>query len=187
MVQTVQKQVEVPQIQYEDEVVHIPVERHVHVPMVQKVQREVQIPQVQYEDQVVEVPIQKQVRVPMVQTVQKSVDIPQVQYVDKVVHIPIQKQVQIPMVETVEKTVEVPQVEAWQVKPGHEIFVQFLLSMIHVSATRSLASVFLFNFLRLDKLDSLRSTWTLTSTSRCRSTGAFQCKCRSRSLWRSMW
>jgi hypothetical protein len=72
MIQTVQKTVEVPQVQYEDQVVHVPVEKQVHVPMVQKVQRPVEVPQVQYEDQVVHVPVEKQVHVPMVQTVQRQ-------------------------------------------------------------------------------------------------------------------
>ena len=35
----VPRQVEVPQLQYEDQVVHIPVQKQVHVPMVQQVQR----------------------------------------------------------------------------------------------------------------------------------------------------
>ena len=46
-VQTVQKTVEVPQVQYEDQVVHVPVQKHVHVPMVQTVQKSVEVPQVE--------------------------------------------------------------------------------------------------------------------------------------------
>eukprot|EP00438_Fugacium_kawagutii_P011354 Skav212532 [mRNA] locus=scaffold1851:72242:73694:+ [translate_table: standard] len=88
MVETVQKQVEVPQarvfshgessfilgwfilsalgwtaplhqVQYEDQVVHVPVQKHVHVPMVQTVQKQIEVPQIEYEDQIVEVPVQK--------------------------------------------------------------------------------------------------------------------------------
>ena len=38
---------EVPQIQYEDQVVQVPVAKHVHVPMVQTVQKTVEVPQVE--------------------------------------------------------------------------------------------------------------------------------------------
>ena len=85
MVQKVQKSVEVPQLQYEDQVVEVPVTKQVHVPLVETVQKSVEVPQVQYEDQVVHVPVQKQVHVPMVQTVQKSIEVPQVQYEDEIV------------------------------------------------------------------------------------------------------
>ena len=61
MVEKVQRSVEVPQVEYEDKVVEVPVAKQVNVPMVQTVQREVQVPQVQYVDKVVEVPVQKQV------------------------------------------------------------------------------------------------------------------------------
>ncbi|CAE7943526.1 unnamed protein product [Symbiodinium sp. KB8] len=83
MIQTVTKQVEVPQIQYEDEVVEVPIQKQVHVPVVQKVQKTVKVPQVQYEDQIVQVPIQTQVQVPIVQKVQKTVKVPQIQYEDQ--------------------------------------------------------------------------------------------------------
>ena len=36
-----------PQIQYEDQVVQVPVAKHVHVPMVQTVQKTVEVPQVE--------------------------------------------------------------------------------------------------------------------------------------------
>ena len=42
------RQVEVPQIQYEDQVVQVPVAKHVHVPMVQTVQKTVEVPQVEF-------------------------------------------------------------------------------------------------------------------------------------------
>lgn len=87
MVQKVQKSIEVPQLQYEDQVVEVPVTKQVHVPLVETVQKSVEVPQVQYEDQVVHVPVQKQVHVPMVQTVQKSIDVPQVQYEDEIVEV----------------------------------------------------------------------------------------------------
>ena len=41
------RQVEVPQIQYEDQVVQVPVQKQVHVPTVQTVQKTVEVPQVE--------------------------------------------------------------------------------------------------------------------------------------------
>lgn len=38
--------------------VHVPVQKHVHVPMVQTVQKQIDVPQIEYEDQIVEVPVQ---------------------------------------------------------------------------------------------------------------------------------
>ena len=83
MIQTITKEVEVPQVVFEEEVVQVPIQKQawsapviahlellfwgshtvqVHVPVVQKVQKTVEVPQVQYEDQVVQVPIQTQAR-----------------------------------------------------------------------------------------------------------------------------
>ena len=41
------RQVEVPQIQYEDQVVQVPVQKQVQVPHVQTVQKTVEIPQIE--------------------------------------------------------------------------------------------------------------------------------------------
>ena len=111
MVQTVQKTVEVPQIQYEDQIVQVPVQKQVQVPVVQKVQKTVKVPQIQYEDEIVQVPVTKQVQVPMVQKVQKTVEVPQVQYEDQIIQVPVAKHVHVPMVQKVQKTIEVPQVQ----------------------------------------------------------------------------
>ena len=46
------------QVQYEDQVVHVPVAKHVHVPMVQTVQKQIEVPQIEYQDEIVEVPVQ---------------------------------------------------------------------------------------------------------------------------------
>jgi hypothetical protein len=45
-------------VQYEDQVVHVPVAKHVHVPMVQTVQKQIEVPQIEYQDEIVEVPVQ---------------------------------------------------------------------------------------------------------------------------------
>merc|ERR1719480_232117 len=94
MIQTVPRTVEIPQVQYVDKVVDIPVQKQRQVPMVQTVQKTVEIPQIQYID--VPVPVQKQRQVPMVQTVQETVEIPQIQYIDKVVAVPMTKSVRCP-------------------------------------------------------------------------------------------
>merc|ERR1712012_1319198 len=80
MVQTVQKTVEVPQLQFIDKVVDIPVVAQRQIPMVQTVQKTIEIPQLQYVDKVVDVP--------EVQVVEKTVEIPQLQIVEKIVEIP---------------------------------------------------------------------------------------------------
>ena len=46
------------QVQYEDQVVQVPVQKQVHVPMVQTVQKHIEIPQIEYQDEIVEVPVQ---------------------------------------------------------------------------------------------------------------------------------
>ena len=56
-----------PQIEIEEQLVEVPVTKHVQVPLVQKVQKMVEVPQVEYEDQVVDVPVQKQVHIPFQQ------------------------------------------------------------------------------------------------------------------------
>merc|ERR1711916_74501 len=76
-VQTVQKTVEVPQLQFIDKVVDIPVEAQRQIPMVQTVQKTIEIPQLQYIDKVVDVPVVQVVQVPQVQVVEKTVEIPQ--------------------------------------------------------------------------------------------------------------
>jgi hypothetical protein len=53
---------EVPQIQFIDEVVDVPVQKQRQVPMIMKVQRTVVVPQVEYIDHHVEVPVHKHAR-----------------------------------------------------------------------------------------------------------------------------
>ena len=74
MVQTVQKMVDVPQIEIEEQIVEVPVQKHVRVPMIQKVQKMVEVPQIEVEEKIVEVPVQSHVQVPMIQKVQKVVE-----------------------------------------------------------------------------------------------------------------
>merc|ERR1711881_625512 len=91
----VTKHVDVPQVQYVDKVVPVPVQKQRQVPMIQTVQKTVQVPQVQYIDKIVDVPVVKQRQVPMIQKVQRTEEVPQVQYVDRVVDVPVVKQRQV--------------------------------------------------------------------------------------------
>merc|ERR1712122_408361 len=56
MVQTVQKTIEIPQLQYIDKVVDVPVVQVVQVPQVQVVEKTVEIPQLQIVEKIVEIP-----------------------------------------------------------------------------------------------------------------------------------
>eukprot|EP00435_Cladocopium_sp_Y103_P066617 s144_g28.t2 len=145
------RSVDVPQIQYEDQVVQVPLAKQVHVPMIQEIERTVEVPQVEYVDNVVQVPVEKQVHVPMIQKIEKTVEIPQIEYVDNHVHIPIQKQRHVPVhvpverpvevnvIETLEKVIDVPvvkQVEVPQVQTIEKIvevpFVQVVEKVVEV-------------------------------------------------------
>merc|ERR1712135_84199 len=71
----------VPQLQFIDKVVDIPVVAQRQIPMVQTVQKTIEIPQLQYVDKVVDVPVVQVVQVPQVQIVEKTVEIPEIQMV----------------------------------------------------------------------------------------------------------
>merc|ERR1719217_368744 len=89
MVQKVQKTVPVPQIEYVDNHVHIPVHKHRHVPMVSVSQKHVEVPVVHTVEKIVDVPVVKQVDVPHVTTIEKIVEVPHVQVVEKIEEIPM--------------------------------------------------------------------------------------------------
>ena len=63
--QTVQKTVEIPQVQFLNKVVDIPVVVQRQVPMVQKVQKTLEVPQLQFIDKVVDIPVVAQREIPM--------------------------------------------------------------------------------------------------------------------------
>merc|ERR1719263_2212448 len=89
MIQQVQRTVEVPQIEYVDNHIHIPVHKHRHVPMVSITHKHVDVPVIQTVEKIVDVPVVKQVDVPHVTTVEKVVEVPHVQVVEKVVEVPM--------------------------------------------------------------------------------------------------
>merc|ERR1719183_1422329 len=89
MVQTVQRTVEVPQIEYVDNHVHIPVHKHRHVPMVSVAQRHVEVPVIQTVEKIVDVPVVKQIDVPHITTIEKIVEVPHVQVVEKIEEVPM--------------------------------------------------------------------------------------------------
>ena len=103
------RQVEVPQIQYEDQVVQVPIQKQVQVPHVQTVQKTVEIPQIELLAlnnlkylgvlSVVGMHLLRALRVFLSALVLKVA--PHLRYVDKVVPIPVAKQVHVPMVSTV--------------------------------------------------------------------------------------
>merc|ERR1719335_1151173 len=65
MLSKVQKTVEIPQIEFVDNHVHVPVHKHRHVPVI------------------------KQMEVPQVHTIENIVEVPLVQTVEKVVEVPV--------------------------------------------------------------------------------------------------
>merc|ERR1711907_624901 len=79
-IQTVQKLVDVPQVQFIDKVVDVPVVKNVEVPMIQKVQKMVKVPIIETIEKVIDVPVVKHVEVPQIQQVpgeNRVVSIPQ--------------------------------------------------------------------------------------------------------------
>merc|ERR1711972_807562 len=83
-----QKFVDVPQIQFVDNHVHIPVQKHRHVPMIMKIQKPVEVPVLETVEKIVDVPVIKQVEVPQIQTIERHVEVPYVQTVEKIVEVP---------------------------------------------------------------------------------------------------
>merc|ERR1711920_884538 len=72
-----------------DNHVHIPVQKHRHVPVVQKIQKPVEVTVIETVEKIVDVPVVKQVEVPQVQTIEKIVEIPYVQTVEKIVEVSV--------------------------------------------------------------------------------------------------
>ena len=103
--------VEIPQLQYIDKVVDVPVVMQKQVPAIQKVQKTVEVPQVQLIDKVVDMLVVLQRHVTIIQKVQRTVEAPQVHYTDKIVDVPLVLQRQVPTIQNVQKTVEVQQVQ----------------------------------------------------------------------------
>merc|ERR550537_2010511 len=89
MIQKVQRTVEIPQVEYVDNHIHIPVHKHRHVPMVSIAHKHGDVPVIQTIEKIVDVPVVKQVDVPHVTTVEKVVEVPHVQVVEKVVEVPM--------------------------------------------------------------------------------------------------
>merc|ERR1719282_1889440 len=84
----VQKAVDVPQVEYIDNHVHIPVQKHRHVPVIQKVQKPVEVTVIETVEKIVDVPVVKQIEVPQIQTIEKIVEVPYIQTVEKIVEVP---------------------------------------------------------------------------------------------------
>ena len=78
MIQTVQKTVDVPQLQFLNKVDDTPVALQRQIPMVQAVQKTMKISQLQCVDKVVDDPVEHVVHVPQLQVVEKIVEIPEI-------------------------------------------------------------------------------------------------------------
>ena len=79
----IQETVEVPQVQFIDKAVDVPVVIQRQVPTVQKMQKTAEVPQVQFIDKVVDVPVIMQRQFPAVQVAKKTVKDPQTQSIVK--------------------------------------------------------------------------------------------------------
>ena len=105
------KTADVPQAQFIDKLVDVPVDMPRQVPAVQVVQKTAEIPQVQFIDSVVDASVVQQRQVPTAQTVQKTMQNPRARFLDEVVGMHVLVQHKVPMVQRVQKTVEVPQIQ----------------------------------------------------------------------------
>jgi len=108
---TSRQTVDVPQIQWVDKVIDVPVIKQVEVPCIKKVQKHVEVPQIKWVDQKMDVPRIKKVPVPSVQTVQTKKEVLQVEWIDKIIDVPVVKQRPVPVIQKVKSIVEVPRVE----------------------------------------------------------------------------
>ena len=79
----IQETVEVPQVQFIDKAMDVPVVMQRQVPTVQKVQKTAEVPQVQFIDKVVDAPVIMKRQVPAIQVAQKTVKDPQTQPIVK--------------------------------------------------------------------------------------------------------
>eukprot|EP00969_Alexandrium_andersonii_P354504 15442297-Alexandrium_andersonii.AAC.1 len=101
------------------EVVELPEEKQIQVPMITMVHETLEVPQTEYVDYHMRDFVLKFVEVPQVEFVDhhmrvfvlKFMEVPQAEFVDTVVEEPIQQQVQVPMVTMLRKAVEVLHIE----------------------------------------------------------------------------
>ena len=90
-----QKNANVPQVQYNDKVVEVPVVMQRPDPICHTVQKTTEAPQCI--DKAEDMPGLMQRQIPFVQRLQKMVEVPQIQFIDKVMDAPVnmQRQVQV--------------------------------------------------------------------------------------------
>merc|ERR1711933_84491 len=79
----------IPQVEFIDNHVHIPVQKQRQVPAITKVQKPVEVTVIETVEKIVDVPVVKQVEGPQVQTIEKIVEIPYVQTVEKIVEVSV--------------------------------------------------------------------------------------------------
>jgi len=114
------KTVEVPQVQYNDRFVDVPVVKQDQVPSVQRAQKTVETTtavadgcHVQYVDRVADIPAVEQQQVSPVQKVQKILDVTQVQNIARVVEVPATKQRHVPSVGAKDRRGHTSSVHRW--------------------------------------------------------------------------
>ena len=94
------KTAEVPQAQFIDKLVDVPVDMPRQVPAVQVAQKTAEIPQVQFIDSVVDASVVQQRQLP---TAQKTMQNPRARFLDEVVGMPVLVQHKVPMVQRVQE------------------------------------------------------------------------------------
>merc|ERR1712048_1203611 len=115
----VPKTVQVPQVEYVDNHVHVPVHKHHHVPMVSVAQKHVEVAVIQTVEKIVDVPVVKQIDVPQVTTIEKIVEVPHMQTIEKVVEVPVAGQT----LQGAERHVNVPLPTVRQMGPAENVTV----------------------------------------------------------------
>ena len=105
----VQRTAEVPQAQFIEKSVDVPVDMPRQVSAVQVVQKTDEIPRIRFIERMVDTSVAQQRQV--VQTVRKTMENLQEQILDEVAGMPVVVQHKVPMIQRVQKTVEVPQIQ----------------------------------------------------------------------------
>ena len=138
-IQPVQKTVEVPQVQFLDRMIDVPIEetkilqrtteRVMDIPVPQVAEESIEMFNVLSQDHVqqrnVERTIEETIDVPVTRVmektiegvkqipqVQKTVEVPQIQFIDEAVDVPVVMRRQVPVVQKMQKTVEASQVQS---------------------------------------------------------------------------
>ena len=100
--QTVEKTLDVPQVQYADKIVGVPVVTQRRVPTIQTAQGTVEVPQVQFLDRMVGVLVVTQRQAP-----QKTIEVSKIVSQDRIPQLTAEQVMDIPVPQVVEEIIEV--------------------------------------------------------------------------------